>query len=208
MEKKNYTGIVPPHHTGKQIDTESSIQFDNTTTAQSFFKIAKSRLLNVNQWHEIAGKALAVFHLTDENGVEVNRTVKQGDYFKIDIPGPGSKSGEGYDWVHVEAVEETTQPTIESVGIRVRPAPNPLNDKEDIAHFYSEQSTSNFIVTREGNTITASVYDRNTSTNPEADNVTDRIRHSTVGAGAISFFSKIQWKALVEGLLKQDQVKG
>jgi hypothetical protein len=203
MKNKNYTGIVPGQHTGKQIDTESSIRFDTTEEAQSFYKIAKSRLLNVNRWHELAGKALAVFHLTDENGVEVNRTVKQGDYFKIDIPGPGSKSGEGYDWVHVETVEETTQSTIESVGIRVRPAPNPLNNNEETAHFYSDQSTSNFIVTREDNTITASVYDRNTSTNPEADNMTDRIRHSTIGAGAISLFSKIQWKALVDGLLKR-----
>lgn len=204
MKKKNYTGIVPGHHTGKKIDTESSIHFDTTEAAHSFFKLAKSRLLNVNQWHELAGKALAIFHVTDAQGLEVNRTVRQGDYFKIDIPGPGSKSGEGFDWVHVEAVEETTQPTIESVGIRVRPAPNPQNNKLEIAHFYSDQSTSNFIVTREGNTITASVYDRNTSTNPEADNVTDRLRHSTVGAGAISIFSKIQWKALVEGLLKRD----
>jgi hypothetical protein len=205
MKKKNYTGIVPDQHTGKQIDTESSIQFDTTDEAQAFFKVAKSRLLNVNQWHELAGKALAVFHLTDENGVEINRTVKQGDHFKIDIPGPGSKSGEGYDWVHVESVvEETSQPTIESVGIRVRPAPNPQTNKEETAHFYSDQSTSNFIVTREGNTITASVYDRNTSTNPEAENITDRLRHSTVGAGAISIFSKIQWKSLVEGLLKRD----
>jgi hypothetical protein len=106
--------------------------------------------------------------------------------------------------VHVESVEETIQPTIESVGIRVRPAPNPQNNKEETAHFYSDQSTSNFIVTREGNTITASVYDRNTSTNPEAENMTDRLRHSTIGAGAISLFSKIQWKSLVEGLLKRD----
>ena len=203
MKKKNYTGIVPDHHSGKQIDTESSIHFDNTAAAQAFFKVAKSRLLNVNQWHELAGKALAVFQLTDAHGVEVNRTVKQDDYFKIDIPGPGSKSGEGFDWVHVEAVEETTQPTIESIGIRVRPAPNPQNEKEPIAHFYSDRSTSNFIVTREGNTITASVYDRNTSTNEEAGNVTDHIRNSTIGAGAISLFSKIQWKALVEGLLKR-----
>ena len=203
MKEKNYTGIVPGHHTGKQIDTETSIHFDTTDQAQAFFKVAKSRLLNVNQWHELAGKALAVFHLTDAHGVEVNRTVKQDDYFKIDIPGPGSKSGEGYDWVHVESVEETTQPTIESVGIRVRPAPNPQNEKEEIAHFYSGQSTSNFIVTREGNTITASVYDRNTSTNEEAENMTDRLRNSTIGAGAISLFSKIQWKALVEGLLKR-----
>jgi hypothetical protein len=199
MKKKNDTGIVPGQHTGKKIDTESVVDCDTEAAAKSLYQEAKARLLDVNHWHEVAGKALAVFHLTDATGQEVNRTVQQGDHFKIDIPGPGSTSGEGYDWVRVESVEET----VDSIGIRVRPAPNPKNKDEEVAHFYSDQSTSNFIVTRAGSKVTASVYDRNTSTNEDSGNVADAIRNSTVGAGAIAFFSKIQWKSLVEGLLRR-----
>lgn len=202
MKKKNYTGIVPGQHKGKKIDTEASVHFSSAEEAQSFFQQAKDRLLNVNQWHELAGKAMATFQLTDAQGNEVSRTVREGDHFRIDIPGPGSKSGDGYDWVLVESVEKVAQPEVESIGIRVRPATNPQNNSGAIAHFYSPESTSNFIVTREGKTVTASVYDRNTSTNEEAGNMADRIRNAAVGAGAISFFSKIQWKGLVEGLLK------
>lgn len=203
MEKKNYTGIVPGQHSGKEIDTEKSVDCADEQEARALFDEARARLLDVNHWQEVAGKAMATFQLTDENGQEVQRTVQQGDYFKIDIPGPGSKSGEGYDWVRVESVEETEQPGVHSVGVRVRPASNPQNKDEEVAHFYSDQSTSNFIVTREGNKVTASVYDRNTSTNDESGNVADAIRNTTVGAGAIAIFSRIQWKSLVEGLLRR-----
>ena len=59
----------------------------------------KDRLQNVNQWKEYAGNISADFRLVDKAGREVQRQAKKGDYFKIDIPGPGSQSGDGYDWV-------------------------------------------------------------------------------------------------------------
>lgn len=204
MKKKDFTGIVPAQYTGKAIDAGSSIELDTVEQARAFYHTARTRLLTVNKWHELAGKLLAVFQLTDNQGQPVNRLAQQGDYFKIDIPGPGSKSGDGFDWVRVESLEEVVRENVESIGIRVRPAPNPQKNKEEVAHFYDATSTSNFMVTREGKTITASIYDRNTKPNDEADNLTDRIRNSTVGAGALTLFSKIQWKSLAEGLLQHD----
>lgn len=202
MEEKNYTGIVPEHQEGKIIDTESSVEFDTEEEAKQFYEQVKEKLVRVNQWDEIAGALSAKFQLVDEQGNEVDRPVRQGDNFKIDIPGPGTQSGEGYDWVKVEEVKEVTEGGIESLGIRVRPCSNPLNEKEDVAHFYSDCSTSNFIVTREGKKVTASVYDRNTKPNNAADSTIDSIRDKIVGTTAVSFFSKIQWKGLVDGLLK------
>jgi len=35
---------------------------------------------------------------------EITKLVKQYDYFKIDIPGPGLVAGEGYDWVKNEHI--------------------------------------------------------------------------------------------------------
>lgn len=203
MEKKNATGIVPGQYTGKAIDSEASTRLETVEQARTFYHTVKDRLLNVNQWHELAGKLSAVFQLTDAAGQPVNRPVKQGDYFKVDIPGPGSESGQGYDWVHVELVEELTHGDMESTGIRVRPAANPQTNENTIAHFYDETATSNFIVTREGKTVTVSIYDRNTKPNEEAHSITDRLRNTAVGAGAVTLFSKIQWKSLAEGLISQ-----
>lgn len=204
MEKKDYTGTVPGQYEGQQIDTESSVECKTMEEAQSFFETAKNRLLNVNHWHEVAGTLLAHFYVTDAGGEEVNRPVQKSDYFKIDIPGPGSKSGEGYDWVQVEAVDEVNEPAIQCIAIRVRPAPNPKKTTNQVSHFYSEASTSNFIVTREGKKLTAAIYDRNVSPNKEANTPEDKVRNTVAGAGAIAFFSKIQWKNLAEGLLKKE----
>jgi hypothetical protein len=203
MKKKDYAGIAPAQRKGEKIDTESSLEFDTPEEAQSFFEVAKKRLLNVNRWHELAGKFLARFHLTNANGRQVNRELHEGDYLKIDIPGPGSKSGEGYDWVQVEKIDEISIPEVQSIGIRVRPAPNPQNKTDAVSHFYSDQSTSNFIITREGNNITAAVYDRNISTNEKANNLPDKARNKIIGGGAMAMFSKLQWKQLADGLLRK-----
>jgi hypothetical protein len=201
--KEKKSNIIPPQRTGKAIDAESGIELDEKES-KTFFSEVKSRLQNVNRWKDYAGNISATFQLVDQSGKEINRPVQKGDYFKIDIPGPGTASGEGYDWVHVEEVENVTTPDGERFGLRVRPTDNPQNNKQDVAHFYSEESTSSFIVERKGNTITASVHDRNTKPNSDAEGTADKIRDAVVGAVGVAAFSKVQWKNLTDGLLKKD----
>ncbi len=90
-------------------------------------------------------------------------------------------------------------------GLRVRPAQNPQNQKEDIAHFYAPESTSSFTVAREGKKVTAAIYDRNTKENKGADSITDKIRDAVIGVAGKLGFSKIQWKSLTDGLIKKDE---
>lgn len=192
--------IIPEHNEGIQTNTESSVEMSTEEDAKEFFEKVKQRLLHINNWHQYAGSATADFKLTDEKGNPVNRTPQNGDHFKIDIPGPDSKTGEGHDWVQIEAIEENGN----FLGIRVRPSSNPKNEKEDVAHFFSEETTSSFIVKREGKKITAGVYGRNEKPNTNTETLTDKLRNTTVAAGAISGFSKLQWKSLVNGLMKND----
>ncbi len=125
MEEKNYTGLIPDTKTGVTIDSAASEDCKDVEEAKAFFQIVKGRLLNVNDWHDVAGMASATFQLIDKNGQEVNRDVEKGDYFKIDIPGPGSSAGDGYDWVQVEDLKEVSQRDLDSIGLRVRPSTNP-----------------------------------------------------------------------------------
>ena len=203
MGEKNHTGIIPENRTGEAIDSESAIELSDNEEAKAFFDIVKQRLLDVNSWHKIAGVLTANFQLADKEGKEVDRSIQKGDYFKINIPGPGSIAGEGYDWVKVEDLNTVSEAETESLGIRVRPASNPQNDSKEIAHFYSEDSTSNFTVTREGNKITAGIYDRNIKPNKDANSV-DKSRDALVGLGAIAGFSKFQWNKLAKGLLEKE----
>jgi hypothetical protein len=193
---------IPEQHTGAQSNTESTQNFATEKEAIGFFRIVKDRLLQVGRWQEWAGVGSARFWLTDAAGNEVSRAPQAGDHFKIDIPGPGNRTGDGYDWVRVEAVEETNDAAADSVLIRVRPATNPQNENKDVAHFFSDEATSNFLVKRTGTTISAAVLGRNEKPNTAANAVVDKLRNTAVASGAVTAFSKLQWKALVNGLVK------
>ena len=204
MADNDNSPIVPDQQTGRAIDAVSTVELVKDEEAKAFFALAKEKLQDVNHWKDIAGTLSATFKLVDASGNEVHRKVEKGDYFKIDIPGPGTKSGEGFDWVQIEEVENIALPDGERFGFRVRPSDNPQNQKPDIAHFYSDESTSSFVVERRNNTVTASVHDRNTKPNTDADKPIDKIRDAIVGAAGVATFSKIQWKNLTDGLVDQN----
>jgi hypothetical protein len=194
---------VPEHIEGTEVNVEDTVQLSNEAEATSFFKLVKDRLVTVNNWGKIAGALSADFTLTNEQGQEISTFPETGNYFKIDIPAPGIITGEGYDWVQIEEVKEESEANSESVAIRVRPASSPVNERQDVAHFYTDEATSNFIVKREGTKVTAGVYGRNDKPNVKAETLLDKARNAIVGSGAVSGFSKLQWKALVSGLLER-----
>ncbi len=139
---------IPEQQSGTVTNTEGEIVLSTQEEARAFFRIVKERLMNVSIWQHLAGQATAKFELTDGRGNIVNRPPQTGDHLRIDIPGPGSQSGEGYDWVRIEVVDEEHELGADCQTIRVRPATNPTNDKQDIAHFFDEDATSNFMVKR------------------------------------------------------------
>ena len=204
MNNKKQEPVIPPQQEGKASDTDGKTNFDSTATAKDFYGVAKQRLLQVNNWQKWAGAATASFQLTDTQGKDVDRTVQEGDYFKIDIPGPGPVTGDGYDWVHVETIKETNADDTEQVAIQVRPVSNPNNEHKDVAHFFSDAASSTFIVKREGTTVTAAVHGRNEKPNTDTETLVDKARNATVASGALAAFSKLQWKSLVNGLVKKE----
>jgi len=202
MQESKENDLIPGNTSGFQTNTESSVECDTTDQARKFFLSVKEKLLQIDNWHQFAGSATASFTLTDEKGEEVLRTPNEGDHFKIDIPGPGPVTGDGYDWVQIEEIKETESKDEESICIKVRPATNPLNEHKDIAHFFSDDATSFFIVKRNGTKITAGVYGRNEKPNTDAETIIDKARNATIATGATSGLAKLQWKSLVDGLLK------
>jgi hypothetical protein len=195
--------MIPEQNTGIATNSESKETLSNIEEAVQFYDTVRERLLHVNGWQSLAGAATASFQLTDSSGMDVNRTVQKGDHFKIDIPGPGPATGDGFDWVQVEEIEEVDKNEEQSIIITVRPATNPNNDRKDVAHFFSAEATSCFMVKREGTTVMAAVYGRNEKPNTNAEKTVDKARNAAVATGAISGFSKLQWKSLVNGLVKQ-----
>jgi hypothetical protein len=203
MNQHGHHDQIPEQQTGAQSNTEALEVCTSEAEAASFFEVVKARLIDVNSWHHYAGALTADFKLCDAHGVEVKRDVQEGDHFKIDIPGPGPATGDGYDWVQVESIEELNDPAEDSLTITVRPATNPNNRNSDVAHFFSEEATSCFMVTRSGKEVKAAVYGRNEKPNTHTEKAIDKVRNTAVASGAVSGFSKLQWKSLVTGLVKR-----
>lgn len=201
MENLDPVDHIPPQEEGAQSNTAAEKLLDTEVIAKQFFDKAAARLMNVNEWRGYTGVLTAAFQLFDNKGKEVQRTVQLHDHLRIDIPGPGSTTGGGYEWVHVEALERYLSPEEEMLLMRVRPVPNPKSDKEDVAHFFTDESTSTFIVRRTGNKVSAEVHGRNEKPNINADSFIDKARNVFAGVVAASLFSKYQWKSLAEGLL-------
>lgn len=198
---------LPDKEEGSHKDIEAKEKAATLEEAKQLFQSAKSRLLDVNNWDKICGKASAVFKLTDDKGNEVEGKPKVGYHFKIDIPAPGGKAGKGFDWVRVEAIEENEDKNEdkEYLVMRVRPSDNPLTANNDVAHFFSDKSTSNFVVLREKKEVTAAVLGRNEVANTESTgSLFDKIRNALVGTGAVGGLSNPQWKNLVKGVLNKD----
>jgi hypothetical protein len=199
MEDKNYTGVVPGQVRGESVTARGSRRIDDAADAKAFFSRTENRLLDVNRWHELAGEALARFTLTDNAGEPVQGRAREGLLLKIDIPGPGSRKG--FDWVVIEELKNTESADVESTAMRVRPVPAPDSANDEPTHFYDDKSTSTFTVTREGNAVTVAVYDRNIAPNTASDSLIDKLRNAITGLVGEKAFSKIQWQALVDGLL-------
>ncbi|SEA40399.1 hypothetical protein [Pedobacter hartonius] len=191
---------IPEQHTGGKLDTIAKAEFLTAADAKDFYQIAKRRLLHPSKWAEICEVPLSTFTLTDTEGNTLTREAREGDYLKIDIPGPGTHSGDSFDWVRIEKIEEEVSADSEIVSLQARPAANPASDDTSTAHFFTSLATSTFQVKRTGNLVYAEEHGRNEVPNTDTSHLADNIRNTLVGWTAKIGLSYPQWKSLVKGI--------
>lgn len=203
---KHPDNIIPENQQGAKSDTSSSITLPSLEEALNHFQLCRNRLLTVSQWHSLAGQASASFSLTDSDGAPLNRQLQKGDFFKINIPAPGSESGKGFDWVQVEEVEENSNQNEgwEYILVKVCPASNPGTSDRSTSHFFDANANSFFLIKRVNQTVTAEVHGRNELPNTDTESLKDRVRNTVIAIGAMFGISKAQWKSLTEGLVSKE----
>lgn len=201
--------IVPPTTTGKNVDLQETVKYATGAIAVDTFKRACKRLLNPPVWHKLSGRFSAAFFLVDNDGKVLERMAEQGDYFCIDVPGPGPSLGDGYDWVKLELIQDKrdTLAEEESFSMRLRASNNPSKATKDTAHFFRETATSSFVISRKHNTVTVSYYGRNEQPNTSTEKTSDNVRNAMAAIGAAIGLSEIQWKTLIKAFL-QDEIGG
>ena len=186
--------IIPEQKDGGKSDNTYSVTRLNKHEAINLFQKSANNLLDVNNWKNICnGIIKADFKLCDELGKNVNRLAQRNDYFKIDIPGPGPVGGEGYDWVRIESISTEADKIndTELISISVRPASCPLGNKKSIAHFFTDASTTTFLIKRVASLVTAEIHGRNEKPNEHTENIIDAVRNKVVANGAIRVHLKL-----------------
>ena len=201
---KNNSGSdhLPKQEIGTEMNAVEKKVLNSEQEAIEFYEAVRQKLFNVSCWAEISKVPISTFKLMDPSGQEVERAAKEGDYLKIDIPGPGTSIGEGYDWVVIEEIKEEKTENMDLTSMTVRPAANPENENKDVAHFLKDHATSTFQVRRIGLEVSAEEHGRNEVPNSDTDHTLDNIRNTIVGWSAKIGFSYPQWKSLVVGLIE------
>ncbi|SDN55865.1 hypothetical protein SAMN05421820_10885 [Pedobacter steynii] len=195
---------IPKQEEGSEMDVFEKTTFKNEAAAKAFYALARTRLLEVFNWDELCGFTSATFTLTDASGREIRREAMEGDHFKINIPGPGTTTGDGFDWVVVELIREEQSAQGQSITMRARPAANPLHPDNETAHFFKDKATSTFKVYRKGLEVHAEVHGRNEVPNSDSGVLINNVRNVLVGWSAKIGFSYPQWKSLVTALVNQN----
>lgn len=193
--------LIPQNKKGKALDLEHEITCDGETAAKELYKNACARLLQPALWHKIAGVASASFLLAErETG-----TASVHDHIQIDIPGPGSSAGEGFDWVQVESIDaDVDSAAHESLGMTLRACENPRKATGGVAHFFTADATSTFIISRTGYTVRATYSGRNEVPNVGEVGLPDKVRNGVIATGAMAGLSALQWQAFIKGLLERE----
>jgi hypothetical protein len=214
MQQKNtptdpgsqFNAFIPGHNQGKQNDISHSETLPNHEEAAKCFVRAYKRLFNPKVWHKLSGILSAEVSLRNPDGSKERDLAEVNDHYKIDIPGPGPKTGNGYDWVKVEAIENHHDPAApqEWIGLRLRPTSNPETENNDTAHFFQDKSSSTFIISRNGNTVTASYHGRNEVPNTKTSSTIDNVRNGIITSGAMAGLSEAQWSTLIKAFLQEE----
>ncbi|MEJ5056091.1 hypothetical protein [Sphingobacterium sp. MYb382] len=199
---------IPQQNEGREMDAYESVNFTDVAQANEFYEKVRSRLMNINKWHELAKLPMATFVYLNPLGLETRDSPKVGGFIRIDIPGPGLPSTDGYDYVRIENIDESKEENFQALTITLRPSDNPEHQSgEDTQHFFKNIATSTLQIQRVDTNINASYYGRNEVINLDVDSVPDKIRNLVIGLGAKLGASFPQWKSLLKGVIDTNELE-
>ncbi|MGB3798918.1 MAG: hypothetical protein WA952_03835 [Lewinella sp.] len=189
---------LPVRRVGSHHDTVS--MYCTEGAAEEAYRTVKARFHAINRWREMNDNIGTDFQLCGPTGEEVSRPPREGDFIRIDLTGPGSPSGAGYDWVKITqlAEEDGDYPW---AAMTVTPSGQPGEDGKTVAHFYQKGATNTFLVRRVGGCILAEVHGRNEQPNTEKGPVLYRLRNQAVALVGKLGFGKVQWKDWTDGMV-------
>ncbi len=194
---------IPSQNQGEFHDIVSMQCANSITDAIKNFQKLKSRLCAVNNWDTYSDQVKTAFTLIDSETQIESYNLKIDNFIRIDIPGPGNPSGNGYDWTKIINIEDKTKhEDYPYFAITIKPCAAPDSDNNTVAHFYTEASTNTFIIRRIGTCIYAEVHGRNQIQNTAEVPILDTMRNKAISVGANLGLGGLNWLAFTNALLK------
>jgi len=175
-------------------------KYDTEKEAKEAFLVSKTKLFNINLWSKLPG-ITSSFLLHDAEGNKKTTTPNIGDFILIELPGPLPEN-----WVTITEIIDNS-----NMGqIIVSPSPKPTakgKEKGEIEHFFIDEATSTFRVTREGDTIFGFEIGKDEGINNEGKEAANREWINTlIAQGGWAGFQKLQWEKLTDYLVHKIEI--
>lgn len=182
--------------TGESSKASADRAFSDASKAENLFNQLKQKLFRIRKWN--SESFLTSFELFDANGNFSERDIAaNGDFIRLSLKGSGK-----YDWVKIIAIHETADEAV----ITVKPSYNPTEnqpDKSATSHFFTAESTNNFCLGRNRETVSFYVIGLSEKTNTnETESLIEKARNLAVSnIGSYSGIQTGEWKIFCENFL-------
>ncbi len=183
--------------TGESSITFASRAFSDATEAEDSFKHLKQKLFHIRSWN--AESFMTSFELFDKDGKPNQReTAAVGDFMRLSLAGSGKD-----DWVKIIEITEKPDEAI----VSVKPSYNPTENqpvKNATSHFFTDDSTNNFCLGKNRETVIFYVIGLNEKTNTsETENFIEIVRNVAVSnIGCYLGIQKSEWKIFCDNFLE------
>jgi len=194
--------LLPVNKKGSKNNASADILFEKQDEADEYFERLSKNLLKINDWKVNAGKNPTVFFIYNKDNQKRHELVEENDLVKIKMPAPKNKLGNGFDWVIVTQLKIIEKPDLKVFLLQMKPHICPENINGGVAHFYTEDATNTFILSKRNKTIQLSVHGRNEIPNTKKVGFLNACRNFFVAGGGIFGGSKMQWQDFAEEFIK------
>lgn len=176
--------------------TNATRNCSSETEAKNVFQRLIQKLFNIEQWN--AESNLSSFALFDENGfAKMEKIAAVGDFIRITLPGSGKN-----DWVKIVEIHDAA----DEIVLTVQPSSNPT-DKEDnstTSHFFTNDSTNNFCLQKNGIKLNFYVIGLGEKSNTEdTSGIVETVRNfATANIGHFLGIQKAQWQNFCDNFVE------
>jgi len=176
--------------------TNATRNCSSETEAKNVFQRLIQKLFNIEQWN--AESNLSSFKLFDENGsAQTEKIAAIGDFVRITLPGSGKD-----DWVKIVEIYETA----DEIVLTVQPSHNPTDkqNKSTTSHFFTDDSTNNFCLQKQGSKINFYVVGLSEKSNTEdTSSIVETVRNfATANIGHFLGIQKAQWQNFCDNFIE------